>query len=472
MPFYQPPPQQPTFASLLHSFAQHPGLPFGEALPEELIDRIAAEEGVDFGNQADAVYTPAVTLWAFLAQCLSDSKSCVAAVARVIVLCVSLDRPACSAATGAYCLARARLPVPFLRRLTYHLGQSLEAQAEPSWLWHNRHVKLIDGTCLSAPDTPANQAVYPQLKAQRPGLGFPLIRLVVLLTFATAALVGAAYGPVKGKESGETALFRTLLEQLQRGDVVVADRYFCSYWMIALLQQRGVDVAFRLHQRRHCDFRRGQRLGRHDHIVQWPKPARPSWMDQATYESLPDELTVREVRVTIETPGVRVRTLVVVTTLLDAKRYSRDDIGDLYHQRWHVELDIRSIKQTLGMDVLSCKTPEMLKREIWVHLLGYNMVRQVQVQTALAQGLRPRQLSFAGAVQTLNAFRWLLQCSEGERLQFACRVLYVAVATHRVGNRPDRVEPRRLKRRKQRYSYLVIPRPQARAALLADSTQE
>jgi hypothetical protein len=207
MPFYQPP-QQPTFVSLLRSFAQHPGLPFTETLSEELINHIAAEEGVDFGNQHDAVYTPAVTLWAFLTQCLSDSKSCVAAVARVIVLCVSLGRPPCSAATGAYCLARAKLPVPFLRRLTYELGQSLEAQAEPSWLWHRHHVKLVDGTCLSAPDTPANQAVYPQLKSQRPGLGFPLIRLVVLLTFATAALVGAAYGPAKGKESGETALFR------------------------------------------------------------------------------------------------------------------------------------------------------------------------------------------------------------------------------------------------------------------------
>jgi hypothetical protein len=471
MPFYQPP-QQPTFASLLRSFAQHPGLPFTETLSEELINRIAAEEGVDFGNQADAVYTPAVTLWAFLTQCLSDSKSCVAAVARVIVLCVSLGRSPCSAATGAYCLARAKLPVPFLRRLTYELGQSLEAQAEPSWLWHRRHVKLVDGTCLSAPDTAANQALYPQPKSQRPGLGFPLIRLVVLLTFATAALVGAAYGPVKGKESGETALFRTLLVQLQRGDVLVADRYFCSYWMIALLQQRGVDAVFRLHQRRHCDFRRGRRLGRYDHVVQWPKPTRPDWMAQAIYESLPDELTLREVRVTVQTPGVRVRTLVVVTTLLDAKEYGREDIADLYHRRWHVELDIRSIKQTLGMDVLTCKTPKMLERELWVHLLGYNLVRQVQVQTALAQKRQPRQLSFAGTVQTLNAFRWLLQCSEGERLQFACRVLYLAVATHRVGDRPNRVEPRRLKRRKQKYPYLRVPRVQARAALLADGVQE
>jgi hypothetical protein len=292
------------------------------------------------------------------------------------------------------------------------------------------------------------------------------------LTFATAALVGAAYGPVKGKESGETALFRTLLGQLQKGDVVVADRYFCSYWMLALLGQLGVDAAFRLHQRRHCDFRRGQRFGRHDHVVQWPKPQRPEWMDNATYESLPDELTLREVRVIIETPGVRVRSLVVVTTLLDVKQYSRNDIAELYHHRWHVELDIRSIKQTLGMDVLSCKTPEMLEKELWVYLLGYNLVRQAQVQAALAQGCRPRQLSFAGAVQTLNAFRWLLQCSEGGRLLFACQILYVAVATHRVGDRPDRVEPRRLKRRKQRYSYLIVPRQQAREALLADSTQE
>jgi hypothetical protein len=470
MPFYQPP-QRPTFASTLRSFAQDPGLPFPQVLPQPLLERIAAEEGVSFGEEPNAVYTPAVTLWAFLGQCLSASTSCTAAVARVIVLCISLSRPPCSAATGAYCKARAKLPVGFLRRLTYHVGHTLDEQAAAPWLWHGRRVQLVDGTTLSAPDTPANQSVYPQPRSQRPGLGFPMIRLVVLLTFATAALVGAAYGPGEGKETGETALFRSLFEQLQAEDVVVADRYHCSYWQIALLRQRGVDVAVRLHQRRHSDFRRGRRLGRYDHIVCWRKPPPPAWMDEATYAALPDELAVREVRVVVATSGFRTRDLIVVTSLLDAQLYSREDIADLYHRRWHVELDIRSIKQTLHMGVLSCKTPAMLERELWTHLLGYNLVRQVMVQAALAQGWHPRQLSFAGAVQTLNAFRWLLQCSAATQFAFACQMLYVALSTHEVGDRPNRVEPRRVKRHRDKYRWLRQPREQARAALLAGGVE-
>jgi putative transposase len=465
MPFYQLP-HRPTFTSLFRSFAQDPGLPFQQLLPEDLVEHFAQQEGVHFGAQDQAVYTPPVTLWAFLTQCLSDSKSCVAAVARVTVLCVSLSRPPCSANTGAYCLARAQLPESFLRRLTYHVGGALEAQAQPEWLWHGRHVKLVDGTCLSAPDTPANQQAYPQSRQQPRGLGFPMIRLLVLLTFATAALVGAAYGPCQGKETGETALLRTLLEQLHAGDILVADRYQCSYWQIALLRQQGVDVAFRLHQRRHCDFRRGRRLGRQDHVVVWPRPPRPAWLSPETYASLPATLELREVRVTIDSPGTRTRVLTVVTSLLEAREYSRVEIADLYHRRWHVELDIRNIKQTLHLEILSCKTPEMLRKEIWAHLLGYNLVRQAMAEASREVGLSPRQLSFAGGVQTLNAFRWLLQCSCGRALEEACRILYMAIGTHRVGARPDRVEPRRVKRRQQLYPLLNETRAEARARLL------
>jgi putative transposase len=469
MPFYQRP-HRPTFASLFRSFAQDEGLPFQQVLPAPLIERFAAEEGVGFGHQPHAVYTPAVTLWAFLHQCLSDTKSCVAAVTRVIVLLASLSRPPCSAATGAYCLARAKLPVRFLQRLTYHVGHTLEEQAEPAWRWHGRRVQLVDGTCLSAPDTAANQAVYPQSRSQRPGLGFPLIRLVVVLGFATAALGGAAFGPWRGKATGETALFRTLLEQIGRGDVVVADRYQCSYWQIALLLGQGADVACRLHQCRHCDFRRGRRLGRRDHVVQWTRPRRPTWMTAELYESMPATLTLRETRVQIATPGVRTRALTVVSSLLDSREYSREDLADLYHQRWHVELDIRNIKQTLHLEILRGQTPEMLAREIWGHLLGYNLVRQALAEASREHGFWPRQLSFAGGVQTLTAFVWLLQRSEGMALERACRLLYGAIATHRVGDRPDRVEPRRVKRRQQLYPLLNQTREEARAQLLATNS--
>ena len=325
---------------------------------------------------------------------------------------------------------------------------------------------LADGTDIILPDTAANQKAYPQPKSQRPGLGFPMIRLVVLLTFATAALVGAAFGPFAGKETGESALLRQLFEQLRQGDVVVADRYHCSYFAIALLLQRGVDVAFRLQHRRKYDFRRGRRLGRYDHVVEWQRPARPKWMDEATYATIPATLTVRELHFSVVNPGSRTRAIVVATTLLDDNAYSKDDIADLYHQRWHAELDLRSIKQTLGMDMLACKTPALARKELWAYLLGYNLARKVAAQAAWAHGLRPRQISFAGTVQTLEAFAPALLAAEPERWQQVCHNLFTASAAHRVGDRPGRVEPRRLKRRCDKYPMLHRPRAEARAELL------
>ncbi len=326
---------------------------------------------------------------------------------------------------------------------------------------------LVDGFTCTLADTKDNQAVYPQPSSQKRGLGFPMIRAVVLLTFATACVLDAAVGPYKGKETGETALFRQLLDRLRPGDVVVADRYYCSYWMIVLLQQRGVAVVFRLHQLRHYDFRRGRRLGNDDHVVVWTKPPRPKWMDAQQYAALPDTLTVRELRFRVTHKGYRSKEIVVATTLCDAVDYSKEELADLYQQRWHVELDIRAIKQTLKMDQLSCKTPAMVRREFWVHLLGYNLVRKVMAEAALTKGLCPRQLSFAGALQILEQFRWLQLFGSEEMRRVVTVVLWMAVATHEVGNRPGRVEPRRVKRRPKSYPPLTKPRQEARAELLS-----
>ncbi len=350
-------PRRPTFATVLRSFAGADGGPLADVLTERDLQGACDAEGVHFGQGADDVYTPAVTLWAFLAQCLSASKSCAAAVARVLVLRVALGLPACAAGTGAYCKARAKLPEALLRRLALQVGAAVERQAADAWRWHGRRVLLADGCEVSMPDTPANQKAYPQLRNQKPGLGFPRLRLVVLLAFATACLVGAALGPCKGKGTGETELLRALLGQVEAGDLVVADRYYCTWWLVALLARRGADACFRLHHLRRCDFRKGRRLGRGDHVVRWPRPPRPAWMDAATYAGLPESLEVREVRVRVDQPGCRVRQFVVATTLLDGRRYGAAEVADLYHRRWHVELDIRALKQTLRMDVLSCKSP-------------------------------------------------------------------------------------------------------------------
>jgi hypothetical protein len=469
MPFYTQRTPRATFQTVLQTFAQAPGLPFQDVLTAEHIDGVAREEGVDFGAAPGNIYSVAVTLWAFLAQVLSKDKACVAAVGRILVLRIVLDLPPCAAETSAYCKARAKLPEHFLQRLTFDVGQQVERAAPASWRWKGRHVYLADGSTVTMPDTPSNQQAYPQPRTQKPGLGFPIARLVVLLALATAALTGAAIGPYVGKQQGEPALLHQLLDQLQAGDVLLGDRYFGSYWLVALTQAHGLDGVFRLHQRRSYDFRRGQRLGPDDHLVVWKKPKRPLWLDADTYAALPATMTVREMRTQVRQPGYRTQELLVVTTLLDAERYTKEEVTDLYHERWHVELDLRSIKTHLQMDILRCKTPEMVRKEIWAHLLAYNLTRKVMAQAALDQGVNPRHISFMGAVQTLNCFRPILMTATVADCVVRAHYLFAAIVTHRVGDRPDRCEPRAVKRRPKPLRYLTKPRGEARAELLGQA---
>jgi hypothetical protein len=384
---------------------------------------------------------------------------------------VALGKRPCSDDSGAYCRARAKLPAPILRRLTVQVADGCEQHVPDEWLWKGRHVHLVDGSTISMPDTPANQAEYPQPTTQEPGLGFPMARLVVLLSLATAMVKDLAIGPYAGKETGETALLRELLERFKSGDILLADRYFCSYFMIALLLERGVDMVTRLHQARTADFRRGTRLGSGDHLVEWQRPAKPEWMDQETYDRMPASIRVREVEVQVHQPGFRVDTFVVVTTLTDADQYSRDDLAELYHQRWLAELDIRTIKCTLGLDVLRCRSPEMVRRELWTGLLAYNLIRQTMLQAALQAGRSPRQLSFTAALQKIAAsWTTILVCQDATVL-LLIEIHLGDLATHRVGDRPDRVEPRAKKRRPKPHRLLTQPRQQARAALLAGADE-
>jgi len=466
MSSYPLPPPASDFRAILQSFAQGPGLPFADVLTAEHIAAACADEGALFGAGRGDVYSVAITLWAFLAQVLSKEKSCRAAVARVIAWLIARGRPPCSAATGAYCKARAKLPERLLRRLGRDAGRRLEDGAPAHWRWRGRRVLLADGTTVLLADTPANQAAYPQMRCQEPGVGFPIVRLVVLLGWATGALVAAALAPYRGKQTGETALLRQLLDELRPGDVLVADRCYCTYWLVALAWLRGADVVFRLHQRRHYDFRRGRRLGRDDHVATWAKPARPGWMDEATYAGLPAQLAVRELRLRIDRPGCRVKELVAATTLSDAVVYPAADVTDLYQQRWQAELDLRAIKSSLGMEMLRAQSPAMARKELWAHLLAYNLVRQVMAQAAQRHGRAPRQVSFSGAVQTLNAFRVGLLAASAAELRGLAEALWVAVVSHRVGGRPGRCEPRKVKRRWKTYGLLKKPRAQERAALL------
>jgi hypothetical protein len=448
---------------------QRDGLPFSNVLSEPQIEEAFKQEGTTFAQEEEAVYTPAVTLWAFLSQALhqKEQRSCTAAVARVVVLWLALGRRVCSDDTGVYCRARAKLPEKVIERLAVGAAQRLEEQVPEEWLWRGRHVKLVDGTTASMPDTKANQAEYPQIPQQAAGLGFPIIRFVLLLSLATAMVNGMASGPYAGKETGETALFRQLLGSLNPGDIVLADRYYCSYFMITLLVELRIDFVTRLHQLRPADFRRGRRLGKHDHLVTWTRPPRPEWMDQATYERMPKTLTVRQLMVQVHEPGFRVESLIVITTLTDAQEYSRVEIGELYHKRWLAELDIRVIKDTLGMDLLRCKTPEMVRREIWTCLLAYNLIRQTLAQSAQQQGLLPRGLSFAAAMQKLASSWCVLAISGDDFVLLLINTHLKHLAGHEVGNRPNRVEPRAVKRRPKPHDLLTQPRAEARAKLLA-----
>lgn len=455
------------FRLILLSVLQTDGLPFSDVLSEEQIQDAFDEQDASFAQEEDEVYTPAMTLWAFLSQVLhkDEQRSCLAAVSRVIVLLVALGRDPCAKNSGAYCRARAKLPEPVIERLTVNVARACEKAIPRQWLWHGRHVKLADGTTVSMPDTEENQREYPQHPNQKEGLGFPIARMVVLLSLATAMVSGMAMAPYTGKETGEMALMRQLLDQLDPHDILLMDRYFCSYFMIALLLQMNVDFVARLHHLRKTDLRNAQRLGKHDHLVIWTRPNRPDWMDQATYDQMPETITVRQIEVEVSEPGFRVQSLTVVTSLADARKYTTDDIAELYHKRWLVELDIAAIKITLGMDVLRCKSPKMVRKEIWTCLLAYNLIRKTMLQAAKRYKLSARQLSFANAVQTLAA-SWLMLPTQDYPTQLLMIEAQIeSLASQLVGNRPDRVEPRAIKRHPKPHRWLTIPREQSRALL-------
>ena len=458
------------FRLVLASFLQRPGLPFADSLPEEAIQKAFDEEQASFADEQNAVYTPAITLWAFLSQVLfkDEQRSCIAAVARVAVLLVALERGPCSSNTGAYCRARSKLSEKVIHRITVEVADGCERQVDAEWLWRGRQVYLVDGTTVSMPDTPENQEAYPQSGTQQEGLGFPVARVVVLLSLATGMLKDMAMGPYTGKETGETALLRQLLGGFRPGDILRGDRYFCSYFMIALLMELGIDFVTRVHQRRVVDFRRGRRLGKGDHIVQWRLPPKPKWMDQQIYDRMPGAIEVREIHVHVSQPGFRPQSLVVVSTLTDATAYAPEDLAELYHYRWLAELDIRAIKITLGMDILRCKTPEMVRKEMWTCLLAYNLIRRTLLQSARQSGLLPRQLSFTAAMQSIAACWQVIVLTNDSVAESLIEAAQANLSDHIVGHRPGRVEPRAVKRRPKPHDLLTKPRDQARAELLKE----
>jgi hypothetical protein len=387
-------------------------------------------------NHRERLFPPTETLLMFLAQALNADRSCQKAVNDAAVKRLVGGLTVCSTHTGAYCRARQRLPLEMVSTLVRHAGRLTADQASPAWLWQGRPVRLVDGTTIPMPDTAANQAAYPQSRSQKPGLGFPLCRLVGIICLSSGAVLDMAVGRYRGKGGDEQSLLRTMLDTLQVGDVLLGDAYYATYFLLCALRERGVDGVFEQYgaRRRSTDFRRGLRLGQRDHVIDLHKPkCKPAWMSQADYDRAPDTLKVRE----LHTGGK-----ILVTTLLCPKQTPKVALKSLFRSRWHVELDLRNLKTTLGLEMLSCKTPAMAAKEIWVYLLAHNLIRLMMAQAALLADRLPRELSFKHSLQLWLAWSQYTSCSEYDK---KLSILFVLITQQQVGNRPGRIEPRAVK---------------------------
>jgi hypothetical protein len=415
----------------------------------QLLDRV---EQV-LPEHRERLFPPTETLSMFLAQALSADGSCQQAVNDAMVKRVISGMQPGNTNTGGYCKARARLPLTMVSTLALQAGEIVAEGAASWWHWRGRQVRLVDGATVTLPDTEENQAAYPQSSSQEAGLGFPICRLVALLCLGSGALLNAATGPCEGKGSDEQSLLRSMLETLKGDDILLGDAFYATYFLLCELVRCGVDGLFEQHgsRKRSTDFRKGEKLGVRDHLIVLTKPKKkPDWMSQAEYDAAPATLKVREFRA-----GGKI----MVTTFLCPKQAPKAVLKALYRRRWNVELDLRNIKTTLGMETLRCKTPEMAIKELWVYLLAYNLIRLLMAQAALLADQIPRQLSFKHTLQIWISWQ---QRGGGTHDAVSINALLILIAEPRVGLRPGRLEPRAVKRRPKPFPRLTKPRQVAR----------
>jgi hypothetical protein len=459
------------FRLLLSSLQLSGSLPFVDVLSQEQIQAICDRHGVSFAHEdRDAVFTPAITIWGFLSQVIhkGEQRSCLAAVARIGVLLISLGRAGCAQNSGPYCRARSKLPLGVMRDLTTLVANNAQRVAQRKWLWFGRHVKAVDGTTVTIPDTVENQEAYPQQSCQQVGLGFPIARLLGVLSVATGMLHELGIAPYQGKGTGETSLLRQIMSCFQAGEIALMDKLFANFWTLADFVRCQVDVVTLLNETRQIDLSQAIRLRKTDYLIsiRRPQPC-PSWLDRKAYQEAPETLTLRLIKAQVGKAGYRVRELQILTTLIDYQAYPSDEVAALYLKRWQVELDIRAIKSSMGMNDLRCLTPQMVQKEIWTCLLAYNLIRLKLLESAMAKGKCPLTLSFANGLQLLAA-TWtvgpLINDALSERLT---GIFLEGCANQTVGDRPGRVEPRAVKRRPKPTPLLTMPRQDARTQLLA-----
>jgi hypothetical protein len=405
----------------------------------------------------DGIYTPIKTLFIFIKQVLNPDKSCKNVVAEVVAEELITKKKEVSTNTGPYCKARKRLPEPAVREIVKETGKSSAEKALVSWKAFGRPLKGVDGTSIIMPDTKENQGIYPQQKGQKKGIGHPIARVVVVMSLTVGTVLDYAMGPFKGKGSGESSLFRSIFDCIERDDILLGDRYFPSFFLIADVLAKGADGVFRGQGQRLYDFRKGESLGKRDHIVEWEKPDKPEWMDDETYKTYPGYIRVREFKMNGNT---------YVTTLLSHKKYHKKELAKIYELRWHLEINLKSIKETMNMDMLSCKTPEMVGKEMGIHFLAYNIIRIIMAEACIRHNAIPNRISFKGTVQLLNKFmpHFINSSSKENKMMYAA--LLNKIVKNKIGNRPGRVEPRAVKKRPKPFDTLNRPRFVEKAKLM------
>ena len=433
-------------------FARNEGLPFADVLTEASIREVLNEHGVKYRNR---VFSPVTTIWGFLSQVLSEDHSCRNTVSQIIAHQAANGNKVCSPNTASYCNARSRITTDVLRTLATRTAEELQASAADQWKWNGRSVFIVDGSHVSMPDTPKNQRKYPQPPTQAKGLGFPLARITVLLSLATGACHDLAIAPYKGKGTGETNLFRQMYDTLKPGDVVLADALFDDYFIACELCERNIDIVARAQYDRAGSWVAESRAD--GDILVWQRPNKPRGMTREQYLSYPKHLLMRQVTVDARDKNNRAKQFKVVTTIL-ALSINGQQIGNLFERRWDGEVDIRTIKSTMQMDILRCKTPDMVHKEIWTHLLAYNLLRTVMAVAANENDIEPRKVSFKGAKQALTAFAPKIEAARPEDRAPLIDAMLTTIAYHRVGDRPGRWEPRARKRRPKHAARLTQPR--------------
>src|SRR5438477_345944 len=412
------------FGSLLFGRRAHRKLP---EMPEDLnllrglfgshVPKGSLAQAKSGSNSRRRFFSTDATFWAFLFQVLSPDCACREVVRKLQAWWTGSKRQRMAAGTAGYCQARGRMKLPMLEKIFCGLALTLERRIldDERWLGQRR-VKILDGTGLSMPDTRKNQQRWPQSKGQKPGCGFPVLRMVGLFCLSSGAMLRYAFG---NQHDQENHLARRVLDALEKGDVLLADRGFCSYGLIAVLLARGVDCVMRLHGCRRRDLRQGRRLGKNDRLVHWRKdPSRGNNPWAAEHASLPATLAVRLVRFRVEVPGFRTEEVTLATTLLDAKAYPAWVLAELYRARWNIELRYSEIKTTMGADVLRCKSPAMIEKELCLNAIGYNLIRCVMQEAAQRHDAELARMSFKGSLDTVRHFADAIHAATGKpRLQ-------------------------------------------------------